>query len=258
MFESIDKQSGVNWGQIMLMFKVRTFVAKFRKKMYMRKALAEGREVRDRNWELMKYSKEEEFYVQQQAIGLQGELYIATNGVPKTEKNIEQFWMTGFEANFCSFERKFFYFGEGVILYKQREPVTMIDGRIYLAGIKDMYVYEKKKNEDLYLYFKIGLEIFTFLFKTERSLKKWAKSITFLKAKAAAGLMPVQFDEFSAIDKSMQNDELFFFRTPDYSYEGIKIAVEQARTKKEFDLKNMKVKDPALAHMEGAERSDDD
>lgn len=209
----------------------------------------------------MEVNEEELFQVKKESLELEGELYLAIDEIPKTEKDLKKYWEKAIfkQKGKLNFERRWVYFDDDQMLYKQRQAISSIDGRVYLAIIKEINLYEEKPDEDMYYYFKTGLSIYTIHFKTDATLKKWSKAIAFLKEEALKKTKPTQFEPFIAVPPEKEVEELFNCDKPNWDYEGIKIEVENEKKKKAFDLANMKNEDPEMKLMnEKKERSEDD
>lgn len=131
------------------------------------------------------------------------------------------------------FTKGVFYFSENCLEWKKKIHDKNVEGRLFIAGISDIKIYEPKKSRQRFLLFVIGNMIYVFTFTNTETMKKWGKSIVYNKDLAIQEFKPTEFEQFIACLKDQVFDEIFEEEDQDYTYQSIKILCEAKRVERE-------------------------
>lgn len=238
--------SGKSTGKsIMLEFRIMEFVTNLRKKLAARKAFSQKREENGRDNDFLKIDPKEKFEIEEMALHKRGEIDISFNDIDKNVENTKVFWDEKMKAGgFFQFEKKYFFFGDDTFCWKPKFDSKANDGRIFLSAIVDLNFWEDKPEgaevaQDMYLYFKVGLVLYTFHFFDEVQLKEWSKAVVYLRDEALLEFQPVEYRKFSAVPDERKMEEIFLCDKPNYDYAAIKIQVVADRKRRELGLKGI-------------------
>lgn len=198
-FKSIDRQKAGKFGtkSIMLEFKVNQFIGRLRQKVRERKAFLEKSGKKTREDHFLKINPAKRFQIEEESITMKGEITFYTCKMEKSDETVK--FLT---KNISKIKgtKSFFYFGDDIMLWKRSADAKAIDGRIFMAGIMDINIHEQAKGVgDIQLYFKVGLDFYSFQFSNDKECKKWAKVIIYLREECYLELAPIVFEKFEAV-----------------------------------------------------------
>lgn len=236
--------------------RVREFLDKLRKNIAEKKELLAKTDQKNRESELMQVLPSERIQVEMDSLTLTGEIDFYCTNMPKGAETHKYFMNNKSKFNYT---KKYFFFTDDILNWKEKVTDKPISSRCYLIAIKDMDFYETQTPIEKYFYFKVGLEILVMKFTNELIFKKWSKAIHYLVHEAFLEYTPIVFPKFNAVSLNRRYEELFQNDKIDYNYDKIKVTSKTNRERRRFDFDHMDVEnDPEtkaiLASM--IERSD--
>ena len=143
------------------------------------------------------------------------------------------------------FRERHFWFGQDIMCWSNdKDEDQTLEGRIYLAGIKDDQVYladKKLNNDNIYFYFRFGMDLYVLKFRDEYKMKEWVKAIQVLKEESLNEQMPTKFNKIEAVGNSDMYKEQFDRDNVDFSYDGIKFLRMKKKQNTRFSLSDCDV-----------------
>ena len=201
------------------------FIQKLRTKIQERKKLQKR---------MLKKQKENSFmhndinrsinFEDEASINLNGNVEFGIMRLSKYYIDIKDFFKR--KKDNIKFKRYYFVFYENLLIWKDDHKQKIISGTVYLNNIVDLSIYVDKKNPDkkyrVYIFWKIGFNLYSLQFTNENECKIWARAINFLKNEYEQEFEPVQFEKFEAVSEDKKYEDLFHNDVKEYDYSQFK------------------------------------
>lgn len=160
----------------------------------------------------------------------------------------------------CKFKKKLIWFSEELLCWKDRKDNgSEAQGRIWIANISDMKIYEKNKQKEIYFYFQYGSDQIIIKFVDDATCRSWSKAIVYQNFKYIKKTSKIVFQNFEAISPDQKYEEYFICDEINYDYVGIKYDKLIDIEKRKFDQEKIDFEDKELQNIaEDADQLEDE
>ena len=217
--------------------KVMKFITNLRKKIIRKKEMKKRAEEKAEKDEYLQINKNERLEIEEQAIGMKGSLMVAR----KQFKQADVLSATAQEltANNKKYDKFYLTIQDDFMLMKEKSTSNDFICRIYFSKVDNIGVVSANKC----LFFTFAAELWLLIADNEEMLKRWTKTITFMKEECNKKENVLTFERYELALTSAEIDHTFAKDEPDYSYDSVKFKQKVNKEFKSFNTMNIKIDD---------------
>lgn len=217
--------------------KVMKFISNLRKKIIRKKEMKKKAQEKAEKDEYLQINKNERLEIEEQAIGMKGSLMV-------TRKQYKQADVLGaiaseLSANGKKYDKYYFTIQDDFMLMKEKSTSNDFICRVYFSKLEHIGVVSLNKC----LFFTFAGELWLLITDTEDMLKRWTKTITFMKEECNKKENLMTFERYELALTSAEIDHTFMKDEPDYSYSAVKFKQKVFKEFKSFNTMNIKIDD---------------
>jgi hypothetical protein len=217
--------------------KVMKFITNLRKKIIRKKEMKKRAQEKAEKDEYLQINKNERLEIEEQAIGMKGSLMV----VRKQFKQSDVLSATAQElsANNKKYDKFYLTIQDDFMLMKEKSTSNDFICRIYFSKVENIGVVSANKC----LFFTFAAELWLLIADNEDMLKRWTKTITFMKEECNKKENVLTFERYELTLTSAEIDHTFSKDEPDYSYDSVKFKQKVNKEFKSFNTMNIKIDD---------------